>query len=45
MFQGEQLRGLLQLQVFHAVLGLFAALLSFYNCYGFPVLYQILDGR
>lgn len=42
--QGEQLRRILQLQVLHAVLGIFAALLPFYNRYRSSVLHQILDG-
>lgn len=42
--QGEQLRRFLQLQVLHAVLGIFAVLLPFYNCDRSSVLHQILDG-
>lgn len=43
ILQGEQLCGIRQLQVFHAVFVVLATVLPFYNCYGSSVLHQVLD--
>lgn len=42
--QGEQLCGILQLQVLHAVPGVLAALLPLHHGHGSAVLHQVLDG-
>lgn len=41
--QGEQLRGLLQLQVLHPLLGLLAALLLVHRSHRAAVFHQVLD--
>lgn len=43
--QGEQLRGILQLQVFHPLPGLLAGVLSVHRSHRVAVFHQILDGE
>lgn len=43
--QGEQLRGILQLQVFHPLPGLLAAVLLIHRSHRVAVFHQVLDGR
>lgn len=44
-YQGEQLCGILQLQIFSSLLGLLTTVLPFHCCNRFAVLYKVLDSK